>query len=149
MFRTPVSIIRSLPPLHMQPLVTVWCCVGCVLQPCSVDVHLVGFYSVLQPAILSLYGTKRHIVVSQTENVYGTVQTDSLKIIKLKFSLQSVKIFLYWIFYTCRNWKWTHSFFPESVKNYPVTRSHNSEKWRALFFTLILNYFCHLLAGKV
>jgi hypothetical protein len=31
-----VSIIRSLPPLHMQPLVTVWCCVGCVLQPCSV-----------------------------------------------------------------------------------------------------------------
>jgi hypothetical protein len=31
-----VSIIRSLPPLHMQPLVTVWCCVGCVLQLCSV-----------------------------------------------------------------------------------------------------------------
>jgi hypothetical protein len=31
-----VSIIRSLPPLHMQPLVTVWCCVGCDLQPCSV-----------------------------------------------------------------------------------------------------------------
>jgi hypothetical protein len=21
-------------PLHMQPLVTVWCCFGCVLQPC-------------------------------------------------------------------------------------------------------------------
>jgi hypothetical protein len=33
---TTVSIIRSLPPPHMQPLVTVWCCVGCVLQPCSV-----------------------------------------------------------------------------------------------------------------
>jgi hypothetical protein len=33
---TTVSIIRSLPPLHMQPLVTVWCCVGCVLQSCSV-----------------------------------------------------------------------------------------------------------------
>jgi hypothetical protein len=33
---TTVSIIRSLPPLHMQPLVTVWCSVGCVLQPCSV-----------------------------------------------------------------------------------------------------------------
>jgi hypothetical protein len=33
---TTVSIIRSLPPLHMQPLVIVWCCVGCVLQPCSV-----------------------------------------------------------------------------------------------------------------
>jgi hypothetical protein len=33
---TTVSIIRSLPPLNMQPLVTVWCCVGCVLQPCSV-----------------------------------------------------------------------------------------------------------------
>jgi hypothetical protein len=33
---TIVSIIRSLPPLHMQPLVTVRCCVGCVLQPCSV-----------------------------------------------------------------------------------------------------------------
>jgi hypothetical protein len=34
---TAVSIIRSLPPLHMQPLVTVWFCVGCVLQPRSVD----------------------------------------------------------------------------------------------------------------
>jgi hypothetical protein len=33
---TTVSIIRSLPPLHMQPLVAVWCCVGCVLQPSSV-----------------------------------------------------------------------------------------------------------------
>jgi ABC-type amino acid transport system permease subunit len=33
---TTVSIIRGLPPLLMQPLVTVWCCVGCVLQPCSV-----------------------------------------------------------------------------------------------------------------
>jgi hypothetical protein len=36
-----VSIIRSLPPLHMQPLVTVWCCVGCILQPCSVVTALV------------------------------------------------------------------------------------------------------------
>jgi hypothetical protein len=34
---TTASIIRSLPPLHIQPLVTVWCCVGCVLQHCSVD----------------------------------------------------------------------------------------------------------------
>jgi hypothetical protein len=34
---TILSIIRSLPPLHMQPLVTVRCCVGCVLQPCSVS----------------------------------------------------------------------------------------------------------------
>jgi hypothetical protein len=33
---TTVSIIRSFPPLHMQPLVTVWCSVSCVLQPCSV-----------------------------------------------------------------------------------------------------------------
>jgi hypothetical protein len=32
---TIVSIIRSLPPLHMQPLITVWYCVACVLQPCS------------------------------------------------------------------------------------------------------------------
>jgi hypothetical protein len=29
---TTVSIIRSLPPLHTQPLVTMRCCVGCVLQ---------------------------------------------------------------------------------------------------------------------
>jgi hypothetical protein len=33
---TTVSIIRSLPPLHMQLLVTMRCCVGYVLQPCSV-----------------------------------------------------------------------------------------------------------------
>jgi hypothetical protein len=31
-----VSIVRSFPPLHMQPLVTVWCSFGCVLQTCSV-----------------------------------------------------------------------------------------------------------------
>jgi hypothetical protein len=30
-----VFIIRSFPLLHMQPLVTVWCSFGCVLQPCS------------------------------------------------------------------------------------------------------------------
>jgi hypothetical protein len=39
---TIVSIIRSLPPLHMQPLVTVCCCVGCVLQSCSVVTALQG-----------------------------------------------------------------------------------------------------------
>jgi hypothetical protein len=33
---TIVSIIRSLPPLHTQPLATVWFRVGCVLQHCSV-----------------------------------------------------------------------------------------------------------------
>jgi hypothetical protein len=33
---TIVSIIRSLLLLHMQSLVTVWCWVGCFLQPCSV-----------------------------------------------------------------------------------------------------------------
>jgi hypothetical protein len=30
------SLCCSLPPLHMQPLVTVCFCVSCVLQPCSV-----------------------------------------------------------------------------------------------------------------
>jgi hypothetical protein len=35
-FDTNVSIIRSFPLLHMQPLVTVWCSFGCVLQPYSV-----------------------------------------------------------------------------------------------------------------
>jgi hypothetical protein len=41
---TTVSIIRSFLLLHMQSLVTVWCWVGCFLQPCSVitNVHLVG-----------------------------------------------------------------------------------------------------------
>jgi hypothetical protein len=33
---TNVSIIRSFLLLHMQSLVTVWCWVGCFLQPCSV-----------------------------------------------------------------------------------------------------------------
>jgi hypothetical protein len=33
---TIVSIIRNLLLLHMQSLVTVWCWVGCFLQPCSV-----------------------------------------------------------------------------------------------------------------
>jgi hypothetical protein len=33
---TTVSIIRSFLLLHMQCLVTVWCWVGCFLQPCSV-----------------------------------------------------------------------------------------------------------------
>jgi hypothetical protein len=45
-----VSIIRSLPPLHMQPLVTVWCCVGCVLQPCSV-VTAIGPSLHMQPLV--------------------------------------------------------------------------------------------------
>jgi hypothetical protein len=31
---TTVPIIRSFPLLNMQPLVTVWCSFGCVLQPC-------------------------------------------------------------------------------------------------------------------
>jgi hypothetical protein len=33
---TIVSIVRSFLLLHMQSLVTVWCWVGCSLQPCSV-----------------------------------------------------------------------------------------------------------------
>jgi hypothetical protein len=33
---TTVSIIRSFYLLHMQSVVTVWCWVGCFLQPCSV-----------------------------------------------------------------------------------------------------------------
>jgi hypothetical protein len=33
---TTVSIIRSISLLPMQPLVPVWRCVGCFLQPCSV-----------------------------------------------------------------------------------------------------------------
>jgi hypothetical protein len=33
---TIVSIIRSFLLLHMQSLLTVWCWVGCFLQPCSV-----------------------------------------------------------------------------------------------------------------
>jgi hypothetical protein len=33
---TTLSIIRSFLLLHMQSLVTVWCWVGCFLQPCSV-----------------------------------------------------------------------------------------------------------------
>jgi hypothetical protein len=33
---TTVSINRSFLLLHMQSLVTVWCWVGCFLQPCSV-----------------------------------------------------------------------------------------------------------------
>jgi hypothetical protein len=37
MFRTPLCPSSgAFHHCNMQPLVTVWCCVGCVLQPCSV-----------------------------------------------------------------------------------------------------------------
>jgi hypothetical protein len=36
LLRKHVSIIMSFLLLHMQSLVTVWCWVGCFLQPCSV-----------------------------------------------------------------------------------------------------------------
>src|SRR5215475_6073938 len=39
---TTVSIIRSFLLLHMQSLVTVWCWVGCFLQPCSVTTAALG-----------------------------------------------------------------------------------------------------------
>jgi hypothetical protein len=44
-----VSIIRRLPPLHMQPLVTDF----------KTDVHLVGFYSIL---CLMMHGTMNVII---------------------------------------------------------------------------------------
>jgi hypothetical protein len=46
-----------------------------------------------QVAIVSLYNTKWHIFLSETEYVYRTVQTDSLKIIEFKLSLQIEKFF--------------------------------------------------------
>jgi hypothetical protein len=40
-----VFIIRSFLLLHMQSLVTVWCWVGCFLQPCSVVTAAFACYS--------------------------------------------------------------------------------------------------------
>jgi hypothetical protein len=52
---TIVSIIRSFLLLHMQSLVTVWCWVGCFLQPCSV---------VTATAVTTEQPTQHHTVTS-------------------------------------------------------------------------------------
>ena len=70
-----------------------------------------------QTAFVSLYRIKWHIVVFQTECVYSTVQTDYLKIIKFKFSLQSVKFFYIEFFLYLQRIENQHTIFFRKVWN--------------------------------